>query len=187
VLLSDWGEITTLYGMLVNSPAALSELRGGRPSLQLALFWDANVWERHVRDGRLGSLLPEQADQFGRFYPAVSGGPALVELPGVGTWPKRVSPQALAILARHGVPVRLLDRGAGTGGRPVAVPVTGCGGGGLAASVWPWASGASCCWCAARLPVVELWNRPGARRLGRLLGGAASLGDGRVDCLGAAR
>jgi hypothetical protein len=82
VLLSDWGEITTLYGMLFNGPAALSELRGGRPSLQLALFWDANVWEPYVRDGRLGSLRPEQADQFGRFYPAVPDGPALVELPG---------------------------------------------------------------------------------------------------------
>jgi hypothetical protein len=131
VLLSDWDEITTLYGMLVNGPAAPSELRGGRPSLQLALFWDANRWDPYVRDGRLGSLRPEQANQFGRFYPAVPGGPALVELPGVGTWPKRVSPQALAILARHGVPVGLLDRDAGTG-----VPARG--GGGVR---WWWAGG----------------------------------------------
>lgn len=133
VLLSDWGEITRLYGMLFNGPAALSELRGGRPSLQLALFWDANAWEPYVRDGRLGSLRPEQADQFGRFYPAVPDGPALVELPGVGTWPKRVSSQALAILARHGVPVRLLDRGAGTG-----VPAGGGVGDGVR---WWWAGG----------------------------------------------
>ena len=68
-----------------------------------------------MRDGRLGSLRPGQANQFGWFYPAVAGSPALVELPGVGRWPRRVSPQALTILARHGVPVRLLDRGAGTG------------------------------------------------------------------------
>jgi hypothetical protein len=135
VLLSDWGEITTLYGMLFNGPAALSELRGGRPSLQLALFWDANVWEPYVRDGRLGSLRPEQADQFGRFYPAVPDGPGLVELPGVGTWPKRVSPQRWrswrAMACRSGSSTAVL----GSGCRPVAVSATGCGGGGLVASV----------------------------------------------------
>lgn len=137
VLLSDWGEITTLYGMLFNGSAAPSDMRGGRPSLQLALFWDANVWERYVRNGRLGSLRPEQANQFGWFYPAVPGSPALVELPGVGTWPKRVSPQALAILARHGVPVRLLDGGAGTG-----MPAGGGGGGGAGGGVrWWWSGG----------------------------------------------
>jgi hypothetical protein len=131
VLLSDWDEIATLYGMLVNGPAVPAALRGGRPSLQLALFWDAGVWERYVRAGRLGSLRPEQANQFGRLYPAVPGGPVLVELPGVGTWPRRVSPQAVAILARHGVPVRL-DRG-GSG--------VSAGGGGGDAVRWWWAGG----------------------------------------------
>lgn len=131
VLLSDWDEIATLYGMLFNGPAAPSEPRVGRPSLQLALFWNAGIWEPYVREGRLGSLRPEQANQFGRFYPAVPGGPALVQLPGVGTWPKRVHPQAAAILARHGVPVRL-DRGGATG-----VP----GGRGAGDAMWWWAGG----------------------------------------------
>src|SRR5512132_620810 len=56
VLLSGWDEIATLCGMLGNGPAAPADARGGRPSLQLALFWDAGVWERYVREGRLGSL-----------------------------------------------------------------------------------------------------------------------------------
>jgi hypothetical protein len=131
VLLSDWEEIARLYGMLFNGPAASSEPRGGRPSLQLGLFWDAGIWEPYLREGRLGSLRPEQANQFGRLYPAVPGRPALVELPGAGTWPKRVSPQALAILARHGVPLRL-DLGGATGGPA---------GGGAGDAVWWWAGG----------------------------------------------
>jgi hypothetical protein len=93
--------------LLSSGPAAPSDPHGGRPSLQLAMFWDAGIWEPYVREGRLGSLRPEQANQFGRFYPAVAGQPALVDLPWAGTWPKRVGPDAQAILARHGVPTRL--------------------------------------------------------------------------------
>jgi hypothetical protein len=114
VLLSDWGEIATLTELLSSGPAAPSDPRGDRPSLQLAMFWNAGLWESYVRDGRLGTLRPEQADQFGRFYPAVPGRPALVDLPWDGTWPKRVSPEALAILVRHGVPTQL-DGGGGSG------------------------------------------------------------------------
>jgi hypothetical protein len=31
------------------------------------MFWDAGIWEPYVREGLLGSLRPEQANQFGRF------------------------------------------------------------------------------------------------------------------------
>jgi hypothetical protein len=114
VMLSDWDEILMLTGLLSSGPAAPSDPRGGRPSLQLAMFWDAGIWEPYVRGGRPGSLRPEQANQFGRFYPAVAGRPALVDLPWAGTWPKRVGPQALAILVHHGVPTQL-DHGGGSG------------------------------------------------------------------------
>ena len=78
ILLSDWDEIATLTGLLSSGPAAPSDPRGGRPSLQLAL----------------------------------------VDLPWAGTWPKRVGPDALAILVRHGVPTRL-------GGSGVSIPRSG--------------------------------------------------------------
>jgi hypothetical protein len=136
VLPSDWDEISTLTGLLSSGPAAPSDPLGGRPSLRLAMFWDAGIWEPYVREGRLGSLRPEQANQFGRFYPAVAGRPALVDLPWVGTWPKRVGPEALAILARHGVPTRL-DGGGGGG-----VPVPGSGDAGVPLPWW-WAGGAA--------------------------------------------
>jgi hypothetical protein len=67
VLLSDWDELLTLTGLLSSGPAAPSDPLAGRPSLQLAMFWDAGIWEPYVREGLLGSLRPEQANQFGRF------------------------------------------------------------------------------------------------------------------------
>jgi hypothetical protein len=158
VLLSDWDEIATLYGMLVSGPATPSELRGRRPSLQLALFWDANLWEPYVRDGRLGSLRSGQANQFGWFYPAVPGSPALVELPRVGTWPRRVSPQALAILARHGVPVRLLDGSARTG-MPAGGGVRWWWSGGIGVAL---GIGGVVLLVRRKLPVIERWKRPRA-------------------------
>jgi hypothetical protein len=65
--LSDWDELLTLTGLLSSGPAAPSDPLAGRPSLQLAMFWDAGIWEPYVREGLLGSLRPEQANQFGRF------------------------------------------------------------------------------------------------------------------------
>jgi hypothetical protein len=137
VMLSDWDEILTLAGLLSSGPAAPSDPLGGRPSLQLAMFWNAGIWEPYARKGRLESLRPEQANQFGRFYPAVAGRPALVDLPWAGTWPKRVGPDALAILARHGVPTRL-DSGGGSG-----VPGPGGGDAGLPPPWWAGVVGAA--------------------------------------------
>ena len=131
ILLSDWDELGTLTGLLSSGPAAPSDPLGGRPSLRLAMFWDAGIWEPYVREGRLGSLRPEQANQFGRFYPAVGGRPALVDLPWVGTWPKRVGPDALAILGRHGVPTQL-------GGSGVPAPRSGDAG---IPVTWWWVGG----------------------------------------------
>jgi hypothetical protein len=141
---SDWDEIAALTGLLASGPAAPSDPLGGRPGLQLAMFWDAGIWEPYVREGRLGSLRPEQANQFGRFYPAVAGQAALVDLPWAGTWPKRVSPEALAILARHGVPTRLDSSGVPTRhGGDAGIPVT-----------WWWAGGVGAALIAVGAPLV---------------------------------
>jgi hypothetical protein len=106
VTLSNWDEIGRLVQAVANeSPAADRASLAGRPSLRLALFWDARIWEPYIRQGRLASLRPEQANQFGRFYPAADGRPAAIDLPWTGRWPKQPNTAALAILERHGVPV----------------------------------------------------------------------------------
>lgn len=111
VLLSDWDEAAELYwSFSFDGTAADPASLEGRPSLRLGLFWDSHVWDPYVRQGRLGELRPEQANQVGRFYPAVGDEPALVDVPGYGQWPKIADAQALKILERHGVPVRLVLR-----------------------------------------------------------------------------
>lgn len=108
VTLSNWDEIARFVQAAANeSPAADRASLAGRPSLRLALFWDARIWEPYVRQGRLASLRPDQANQFGRFYPAADGLPAAMDLPWTGSWPKELNAAALAILKRHGVPVDL--------------------------------------------------------------------------------
>lgn len=106
VTLSNWNEIGSFVQAVANeSPAVGRASLTGRPSLLLALFWDARIWEPYVRQGRLASLRPDQANQFGRFYPATDGRPAAIDLPWAGRWPKQLNAAALAILERHGVPV----------------------------------------------------------------------------------
>jgi hypothetical protein len=112
VLLSDADEVVDFYSSFFRGTAVDRASLEKRPSLRLGLFWDNGLWEPYVRDGRLGELRPEQANQVGRFYPAVGDKPALVDVPGYGRWPKLADAQALGILARHGVPVRL-DSGGG--------------------------------------------------------------------------
>jgi hypothetical protein len=102
------------------------ELRG-RPHFDLWLFWGENLWEPYVREGRLDELRPDQANQSGRYYPAVEGRPAVVSIDPVGA--KRLTPKALRILARHGIPVRV---------EPGAVP------GPDDALPWPWIAAGVC-------------------------------------------
>jgi hypothetical protein len=111
VLLSDWDEAAELYwSFFFDGTAADPASLEGRPSLRLGLFWNSHVWEPYVRQDRLGELRPEQANQVGRFYPAVGDKPALVDVPGYGQWPKIADVHALKILERHGVPVQLVLR-----------------------------------------------------------------------------
>lgn len=112
VLLSDAGEVVELYSSFFRGTAVDRASLGERPSLRLGLLWDNRLWEPYVRAGRLGELRPGQANQVGRFYPAVGDKPALVDVPGYGRWPKLAGAQALSILERRGVPVRL-DSGGG--------------------------------------------------------------------------
>jgi hypothetical protein len=108
VVTADARVVFALYGSLFHDGATVdgSQLKGRR-ALRLGLFWHNPTWEPYVRDGRLAELRLHQANQVGRFYPAVGDEAALVVLPGYGSWPKRVSKEALQILEANGIPVRL--------------------------------------------------------------------------------
>jgi hypothetical protein len=107
VVLADWGEIIRFQNSVLLSPTAPKAVLADRPSVEVALFWNATLWEPYVQENRLDELRPEQANQFGRFYPAVDGRPPLLDLPWQGAWPKVVRGEALAILERHGVPTEV--------------------------------------------------------------------------------
>jgi hypothetical protein len=111
VILDDLDENLD-FMLAITEPAGVGpDALAGRPSLSLALFWQHQTWEQYVRaSGSLAALRPEQAEQRGRFYPASGTTEPIVVLdavPGPGTLVRRVAPQGLAILARHGVPTRL--------------------------------------------------------------------------------
>jgi hypothetical protein len=101
ILISDWEPACELYASFFASAPIDADLEG-RPAIRLGLFWNSHVWEPHLAD-----LRPEQADQFGRFYPAVGDEPAVVVLPGYGEWPTAVNEAGLRVLRARGIPVRL--------------------------------------------------------------------------------
>ena len=75
-----------------------------RPELRLALFW-GSAWRATAESpARLRVLRPEQANQQGTFYPATENVPALLS---VGASTGVLSDSGLAVLRRHGVPVRI--------------------------------------------------------------------------------
>lgn len=130
VVIADASVVFKLYQSLVlDSPAVDASQLNGRRALRLGLFWHNATWEPYVRDGRLAELSFRQANQVGRFYPAVGDEAPLVVLPAYGSWPKQVSADALRILEANGVPVRLdKDDGSpwlvpGVAGGVIAVPL----------------------------------------------------------------
>jgi hypothetical protein len=80
------------------------ELRD-RPYLELWLYWGATQWEPYVSEGRLDELRREQANQYGRFYPAFGRRDAVMNLDVPGS--RKATAKLLAILARHGIPTQL--------------------------------------------------------------------------------
>jgi hypothetical protein len=129
ILISDAEQVFELYQSFFQSQPVERDALEGRRSLRLGLFWDSTLWEPYVREGRLDELTPERANQVGWFYPAVGDRPALVDVPGYGSWPKLANETALGILAASGVPVHREDSrangapwiGAGVGGAVLAL------------------------------------------------------------------
>lgn len=105
IILDDWEENLTLM-TAASEDAELAALDlAGRPSFQVAYFWGP-TWADYVAAGKpIQALGPEDANQHGRFYPAVgSARPLLTFEDSVRT----LSPEGVAVLARHGVPTSYL-------------------------------------------------------------------------------
>lgn len=112
VILHDWAEnMRLMLAVGEDATATSGELRR-RPFLGVALFWGM-PWVQYAQHGKpLAALRPEQANQCARFYPAYGRARPLWVfhgIPGPNTSLIRwVSPTGIAILTRHGVPVRLM-------------------------------------------------------------------------------
>jgi hypothetical protein len=113
VLISDHEAGFELYQEFLDGRPVDRSALTGRQSLRLGLFWDDRLWEPYVEEGRLEELRFEQANQVGRFHPAIDGQRALVDVPGHGHWPKMANGTALRILEAHGVPIRIPDGATG--------------------------------------------------------------------------
>jgi hypothetical protein len=104
ILISDWEPACELYASFF-AGAPVDVRLEGRPAVRMGLFWNSRVWEPYLHD--LDELRPEQADQVGRFYPAIGDEPAVVALPGYGEWPKAVDEAGLRVLRARGIPIRV--------------------------------------------------------------------------------
>jgi hypothetical protein len=119
-----------------------------RPYLELWLYWGNDQWEPYVREGRLADISREQANQYGRFYPAIGRRDAVMNLDVPGS--RKATAKLLAILARHGIPTRV---------QAAAAEETSS-----SSTPWPWiaggalltlaAAGAAAGWRLRRRPAV---------------------------------
>lgn len=107
VVMSDWLSILHVVEAVLPARVAGRAELAGRPRLKVSMFWGP-YWIDYLNEGnRASALRPGQADQFGVFYPAWRGRPALIDLRWMGQWPRVVPSMALTILRRFGVPTEL--------------------------------------------------------------------------------
>ena len=129
VIFSNWGENEELMVSSNDSMSVTNVRLKGRPSLRMALFWGTEWVQYAKRHPSLAALRPGQANQFARFYPAYGAAPALLAfdaIPGPYTsLIRRIGPAGIAVLARHGIPVRLPVRARASSYRLIVVDVHG--------------------------------------------------------------
>jgi hypothetical protein len=111
VIFSNWGENETLMVAANDDMSVMHAQLTGRPSLRVAMFWGMD-WVQYMKHHRsLAALHPNQANQFAGFYPAYGAAPALFvfdSIPGpYRSLIRRIRPEGIAVLAHHGIPVRL--------------------------------------------------------------------------------
>lgn len=124
VLLDDWDENHALMLAIPGGERRDTKRIEGRQYLQVALFWGPD-WQDYPRDAAaIARLSSAQANQHGRFYPAVSADqPALFLFESAGNpsillAPRIVEAPGLAVLDARGVPTRIEPTQSGTVGRP---------------------------------------------------------------------
>ncbi len=114
VVLRDWDENGELLAALQRGrrvrPADIKQ----RPSVVFALFWSPSSLDQLRRGEPVEALLRGPSVQRGRFYPAFDVRKGAIELPLPGPRYRTVPPDALAILMRNGVPVRIGEKRAGS-------------------------------------------------------------------------
>ena len=111
MILGNWGENETLAVSVADDTSVMYARLKGRASFRVAMFWGME-WVRYARHHRrLTGLRPGQASQFARFYPAYGSAPALFVFDGIpGPYTslvRRIRPAGIAVLASHGIPVKL--------------------------------------------------------------------------------
>ncbi len=114
VTLHNWPENEQFMVAAVDTATVTPAQLGGRPYMSLALFW-GSPWEQYVNQGKpLTALRPAQANQCARLYPAYGTARPVLALDSdrvPSEWQLRqIGSEGLAILARHGIPVRLKVR-----------------------------------------------------------------------------
>jgi hypothetical protein len=111
VIISDWGDNETLMVASNDAMSVSHPYVKGRPYLTMALFWGTE-WVQYMNQRKsLSALRPSQANQFARFYPSYGSAPALLVFDGIPgpytSLARHIRPEGLAVLRRHGIPVRL--------------------------------------------------------------------------------
>ena len=111
IVLYNWAENEQLMGAAADAATIKPAELKGRPYLNMALFWGSG-WGQYVKHSKpLGVLRPDHANQCVRFYPAYGAASPLMVFDSIlGPYTSLthvVRPEGIAILARHGVPVRL--------------------------------------------------------------------------------
>ena len=105
VVISNWPAIFRVVEEVATARLVQRAQLAHRPRLKVSMFWGPR-WIEYLSSGHEASALrPGQADQFGSFYPARNGRPAVIDLPWAGRWPRVVPGKALATLRHFGVPI----------------------------------------------------------------------------------
>ena len=100
-ILGNWSENLAFVTSLLHAHRPTSGWRENRPRYDLALFWGVPAKPVPTR--------PNEANQHGWFYPATGGRRAVVKMRVSGEdYPRVATPETLRILARHGVPTRII-------------------------------------------------------------------------------
>lgn len=117
-------QVMGLTAALAEAPREATAGLAGRRHVLVALYWNNRLWEPYVADAELRRKLPlpslpwslppswveDEAKwvEPARFYPATSAAAAIFEyLAGFRPGANIVNDEGLALLAKHGVPVRL--------------------------------------------------------------------------------